>query len=103
MTVARAEVFRLLQMLVRPAKIRRGGVLTDLDDAAADGAGAAKMLEQRFAVVAADRAGQLRQILLKVPPSIPARRPCWSRNTSRHIVAIGSREVGEIAKAPARI
>src|SRR5439155_20161025 len=51
---------RLLpQRRMRPSEIRRCRILADLDDAAADGAGAGEILEQRFAVVAADRARQL--------------------------------------------
>jgi len=49
----------LRQWRMRPAEIRRRRILADLDDAAADGAGAGEMLEQRFAVVAADGAGEL--------------------------------------------
>ena|SRR5829696_9675201 len=50
---------RLLpQRQMRPSEIRGGRILADFDDAAADGAGAGKVLEQRFAVVAADRAGE---------------------------------------------
>ena len=48
----------LAQLRVRAAEVGRGGILADLDDAAADRAGAGKMLEQRLAVAAADRAGQ---------------------------------------------
>jgi hypothetical protein len=52
-------LLRLLsQLRVGAAEVGRRGILADLDDAAADGAGAGKMLEQRFAVIAADRAGQ---------------------------------------------
>ena len=43
---------------MRPAEIGCGRILADLDDAAADGAGAGEVLEQRFAVVAADGAGE---------------------------------------------
>ena len=50
----------LRQIRVRAAEVGGGGILADLDDAAADGAGAGEMLEQRFAVAAADRAGQFR-------------------------------------------
>src|SRR5947207_2101498 len=50
---------RLLgQIRMRAAEIGGGGILADLDDAAADGAGAGKMLEQRIAVAPADRAGE---------------------------------------------
>ena len=49
------------QLRVRPAEIRRGGILADLDNAAADRAGAGKMLEQRLAVAAADRARERRR------------------------------------------
>ncbi|MEH2587151.1 hypothetical protein V1273_000990 [Bradyrhizobium sp. AZCC 1721] len=49
---------RLLQRWMRAPEIRRGGILADLDDAAADGAGAGEMLEQRLAVAAADGAGE---------------------------------------------
>src|ERR1700756_3778828 len=55
----------LRQMFMRPAEIGRGRILADLDDAASDGAGAGKMLEQRFAVIAADRTGEFRQILVE--------------------------------------
>ena len=49
----------LSQRRMRPAEVRCCRILPDLDDAAADGAGAGEVLEQRFAVVAADRAGEL--------------------------------------------
>src|SRR5882757_5534682 len=54
----------LRQIRMRPAEIRRSRILADLDDAAADGAGAGKMFEQRFAVVAADGAGEFRKVLV---------------------------------------
>src|SRR5215468_10065954 len=44
----------LRQRRMRPAEVGRSRILADLDDAAADGAGAGEVLEQRFAVVAAD-------------------------------------------------
>ena len=50
---------------MRPAEVGRCRILADLDDAAADRAGAGEMLEQRLAVAAADRAGELRQILVE--------------------------------------
>src|SRR4051812_13104753 len=53
----------LRQIRVRPAEIRRRRILADLDDAAADGAGAGEVVEQRLAVVAADGAGEFRKIL----------------------------------------
>src|SRR5262249_40620420 len=49
----------LAELLMRAAEIGCGGILAGLDDAAADGAGAREMVEQRLAVAAADRAGQL--------------------------------------------
>ena len=49
----------LRQRRMLPAEVGRGRVLADLDDAAANGAGAAEVLEQRLAVVAADGAGEL--------------------------------------------
>jgi len=53
------RLLRLLpQLRVRAAEIGRRGILADLDNAAADGTGAGKMLEQRLAVAAADRAGE---------------------------------------------
>jgi len=55
---------------------RGGGVLADLDDATADGAGAGEVLEQRLAVIAADRAGELERSSLKVP-SISSTASCW--------------------------
>ena len=54
-----APLIRLLQRRMPTAEIRRRRILTDLDDAAADGAGAGEVLEQRFDGVAADRAGEL--------------------------------------------
>ena len=54
-----ASIRLLSQLRVRTAEVGRGGILADLDDAAADGAGAGEMLEQRLAVVAADRAREL--------------------------------------------
>src|SRR5690349_363330 len=56
---------RLLQRWLLPAEIRCGGILADLEDAAADGAGAGEMVEQRLAIVAADSAGELREILVE--------------------------------------
>ncbi len=55
---SRAPLLRLLQRRMRPAEIRRRRILADLDDAAADGAGAGEVLEQRLAIVAADGAGE---------------------------------------------
>src|SRR5207249_9910694 len=48
----------LHQMRVRAAEVGRSRILTDLDDAASNRTGARKMLEQRLAVAAADRAGE---------------------------------------------
>ena len=50
---------------MRPAEVRRCGILADLDNAAADGAGAGEMLEQRLAVAAADRPGQFGEVLVE--------------------------------------
>ena len=55
---SRAFSLRLLQRRMRSAEIRCCRILADLDDAAADGAGAGEVLEQRLAVVAADGAGE---------------------------------------------
>src|ERR1700704_3659108 len=56
--------FRLLpQLRVRPAEIGRRGILADFDDAAADGAGAGKMLEQRRAIPGGARPGEFLPIL----------------------------------------
>src|SRR5512146_3160793 len=61
-----ASLIRFLpQLRVRAAEVGRGGILADLDDAAADGAGAGEMLEQRLAVAATDRARQLREVLVE--------------------------------------
>src|SRR5689334_16472858 len=56
---------RLLQRRLLPAEIRCSGILADLEDAAADGACSCEMLEQRLAIVAADGAGELREILVE--------------------------------------
>ena len=40
---------------MRPAEIRRRRILSDIDDAFADGARALEVLEQRIAVALADR------------------------------------------------
>src|SRR5262249_29669787 len=53
----------LLQIRMRPAEVGGGRILAGLDDAATDGAGAGEVVEQRFAVAAPDRAGELRQVL----------------------------------------
>src|SRR5258708_23694666 len=62
---AKVSVRLLPQLRVRAAEVGCGGVLADLDDAAADGAGAGEVLEQRLAVIAADRAGELGEILVE--------------------------------------
>src|ERR1700721_2986664 len=45
----------LLQIRMRAAEVGGGGILADLDDAAADGAGPGEMLEQRLAAAPAAR------------------------------------------------
>src|SRR5260370_27169335 len=62
---ARVSVRLLPQLRVRTAEVGGGGVLADLDDAAADRAGAGEVPEQRLAVIAADRAGELGEILVE--------------------------------------
>ena len=67
------------------AEIRRGQILSDLDDAAADGARPAEMIEQRLAVAAAHRAGERREVFVEAA-SISSTASLLARNTSRHIV-----------------
>src|SRR5712692_9875510 len=55
----------LPKMRVRSAEVGRRRILADLDDAAADGAGAGEMFEQRFTVVAANGTRQLGEILVE--------------------------------------
>src|SRR6266851_6178949 len=55
----------LSQLRVRTAEVGRGRILADLDNAAADRAGAGEMRKQRLAVAAADRARQLGEVLVE--------------------------------------
>ena len=73
------------QLRVRPAEVGRRRILADLDDAAADRAGAGEMFEKRLAVAAADRAGELGQILVEGAEHLQ-HRVLVGRNTSRHMV-----------------
>ena len=76
-TLTKPLLLLLRQMRVWPAEIGGSFILADLDDAAADGAGAAEMLEQRLAVAAADGAGEFREVLLECRRASAAPRPCW--------------------------
>ena len=73
-------------------------ILADLDDAAADGAGAGEMLEQRLAVAAADRAGELRQILVEGAEHFQHGLLVGEEHVAPH-GRVGSRDAGEVAKA----
>ena len=73
-------------------------ILADLDDAAADGAGAGEVLEQRFAVAAADRAGELRQILVEGAEHFQHGFLVVQEHVAPHR-RVGRRDAGEIAKA----
>ena len=90
---------RLVRQLgMRPAEIRRRRILADLDDAAADGARAGEMLEQRLAVAAADRARQRRQVLVEAAEHFQHRVLVGEEHVAPH-GRIGGGDAGEIAKA----
>ena len=85
-------------MRVRPAEIGRRGILADLDDAAADRAGAGEVLEQRLAVAAADRARELGEILVEGAEHFQHRVLVGQKYVAPHR-RIGGRDAGEVAKA----
>src|ERR1700722_17918131 len=95
-------LLRLLpQLRVRAAEIGCGGILAGLDDAAADRAGAREVFEQRLAVAAANRAGELREILVEGSKHLQHRILVGQKHVAPHD-RIGSRDAGEIAKAAGR-
>src|ERR1700722_19973618 len=96
------RLFRLLaQLRVRPAEIGYGGILADLDDAASDRAGAGEMLEQRLAVAASDRAGQLGEVLVKGAEHFQHRFLVGEEYVAPHD-RVGGGDAGEVAKAAGR-
>ena len=90
---------RLLPKLrVRATEVGRSGILADLDDAAADGAGAGKMLEQRLAVRATDGTGEFREVLVEGAEHLQHGLFVGEEHVAPHC-GIGGRDAGEIAKA----
>ena len=83
---------------MRPAEIGRRRILADLHDAAADGAGAGEMREQRLAVAAADGAGELRQIFVEGAEHFQHRVLVGEEHVPPH-GRIGRGDAGKIAKA----
>ena len=83
-----------------PPEIGRRRVLTDLHNAAADGAGAREVLKQRVAVAAADGAGQLRQVFTKGAEHFQHRILVGEEHVTPHR-RIGGGDAGEIAETPA--
>src|SRR5438046_2296953 len=80
------------------AEIWRRRILTYFDDAAADRAGSGKMLEQSFAIAAADRARQLRQIFIECAEHFQYRVLVGEKYVAPHC-RIGRGNAREIAKA----
>jgi hypothetical protein len=94
-------VLRFVQFFVRTAEVGRGGILADLDDAAANGAGAGEMVEQRFAVAATDRARQLGKILVEGAEHFQHRLLVGEEHVAPHR-GIGGGDAGEITKTAGR-
>ncbi len=86
---------------MRAAEVGRGGILTDLHDAAADRARAREMIEQRVAVAAPHRARELRQVFAELREHLQHRVLVVQEHVAPHR-RIGRRDAGEIAKAAGR-
>src|ERR1700680_941407 len=84
-------------MRMRAAEVGRSRILADLDDPATDGAGAGKMLEPRLAVAAADRAGELGEVLVEGAEHFQHRILVGEEYVAPHD-RIGGRDAGEVAK-----
>src|SRR5260370_33565218 len=84
-------------MCVRAAEVGGSRILADLDDAATDRTGARKMLEQRLAVAAADRAGELGEILVEGAEHFKHRVLVGEEYVAPHD-RVGGCDTGEIAK-----
>ena len=93
----RAERFRRM----RAAEVGRGGILTDLHDAAADRARAREMIEQRVAVAAPHRARELREVLAELREHLQHGVLVVQEHVAPHR-RIGRRDAGEIAEAAGR-
>src|SRR5882672_2870164 len=85
-------------MRVRAAEVGCGGILADLDDAAANGTGASEMLKQRLAIAAADRARQLGEVLIEGAEHFQHRLLVGEKHVAPH-GRVGSSDAGEVAKA----
>src|ERR1700733_16113025 len=85
------------QLRVRPPETGGGGILADLDNAAANRAGAGEMLEQRLAVAAADGPGELGEVLVEGAEHFQHRVLVGEEHVAPHD-RIGGRDAGEIAK-----
>ena len=86
------------QARMRAAKIRGGRVLTDVDDAFADGAGTDKLLVERIGVAAPDRLGQRRDVLVEAAEHFQDRVLVGEEHVAPH-GRIGGSDASEIAEA----
>ena len=89
---------RLLSLVVGASEIRRGGVLSLLDDAAPYGAGAREEVEQALSVVCFDHALQRLQISVEAAEHIEHGALVGKKNIAPH-GRVRGRDAGEIAKA----
>ena len=83
---------------MRAAEVGARCVLTDVQDAAADRAGAREVLEQGVAVAAADGAGELRQVFLEFAQHLQHGVLVVQEHVAPH-GRIGRGDAGEVAKA----
>ena len=92
-------LFRLVRQIGQwAAEIGRGRILADLDNAAADGAGAGEVVEQRFTVTATDRAGEFREVLVEGAEHFQHGLLVGEEHVAPH-GRIGGGDAGEIAEA----
>src|SRR6266481_724687 len=87
----------LVQLRVWAAEVGRCRILADLDNAAADRAGAGEMLEQRLAVAAADRARQLGEVLVEGAEHLQDRFLVGKEHIAPHD-RVGGGDAREVAK-----
>src|ERR1700744_2138424 len=101
-TSSRGGVGRLIRLLAElrmwAAEIGRGGILADLDDAAAYRAGAGEMLVQGLAVAAPDRTGEFCEILVESAEHIEHRVLVGQEHVAPHR-RVGCGDAREVAKA----